>query len=520
MALDREKNSSSVVRLRPAKASDAQQVFAWRNDPWLSALGTTGRPVSWEEHGHWFQETIAGHRRRMFIILHNDLPIGQVRFDRVDNYTCEVSIYLAQEYTGRGLGVMALREACEWALSSWGVDRILARVRSNNLPSLSAFRKAGFSDSSESMDSSRQHHVELQLTQPIRVPHNRLTFGNEETQAVASVVSGGHWAAGPRLNELESVLAERAHVAYCVGTGSGLAALRLALKGLGVAPGDEVIVPAYSCVALANATLALGAKVVPVDIRTFDWNLDPASAREAITTHTRATVLVNTFGAPAPIEALKDLGIPLVEDCAHGFGLKIGDTVLGSRGEAAVLSLHATKLIGGGEGGAVLTSRRDLAEFVRSWRDYTDQCPDGTRLNDKMNDLEAALAICQLRRLDAMLAARERAALLYNESLTPLAQSTGAFRLPDPSKRRVWYRYVLEMASSSAFEVTRGLRKYGVRAESPVTDWRPIGTPPCPVADHAYERLVSLPLFPTLALEEQEIVCNALAAVIKGARHA
>lgn len=347
------------------------------------------------------------------------------------------------------------------------------------------------------------------------VPHNRLTFGPEELRAVADVVCSGHWAAGPRLAELERAFAEHARVTWAVGVGSGLAALRLALKGLGVGPGDEVIVPAYSCVALANAPLALVATPVPVDVRDLDWNLDPRAARRALTPRTRAVISVNTFGAPAPVEELRDLNVPIVEDCAHGFALDPAGRPVADRSDAAVLSLRATKLIGGGEGGAVLTNRRELADFVRAWRDYADHSPDPTRLNDNMTDLEAALALCQLRRLSAALAARSRLAQRYHACLAREAERTGAFRVPPPSASRVWYRYVVEVTAVPAATVVERLHRRGIRAERPVTDWRPPGAPTAPLADCAYQRLVSLPLYPALEPHEQAAVCAAFTAVLR-----
>lgn len=503
------------LKLRPATIGDAKLVFAWRNDPWIVARGTTGQTVSWEEHYTWFKEVVAGHNRQMFIVLYQGKPIGQVRFDRVDDDACEISIYLIREYTGRGLGVSALKLACEAIFDSWDISLILAFIRDDNASSVSAFRKAGFSPADGDTVYIRQDHIELRITRPVRVPHNRLTFGEEEVQAVADVVSSGQWSAGPRQSELEHRLAEHAQVAHAVCVSSGLSALRLTLKGLGLGPEDEVIVPAYSCVALANAAMALGAEPVTVDVRDCDWNLDPLAARAAITPRTRAIVLVNTFGAPAPIKDLRHLEIPLIEDCAHGFGLDIGGEKLGGRGDAAILSLYATKLMGAGGGGAILTNNRDLAEFVCAWRDYSDQPPDSTRLNNNMNDLEAALALCQLDRLDTMLIDREQVAQHYQEYLAPIAESTRAFRMTQASRDRVWYRYVIEMRSVSALFAIKKLKECGVHAERPVTDWRTSDDPECPIADRAYESLVSLPMFPTLSHDEQIFVCDKLRAVAR-----
>jgi perosamine synthetase len=352
---------------------------------------------------------------------------------------------------------------------------------------------------------------------PAAVPHNRLTFGEGEARAAAEAVASGWWTLGPRVSALEAGLARRAGVAHAVAVGSGLAALRLALKSLGVGGGDEVVVPAYSCVALANAVLALGAAPVAADVEDGAWNLAPAAAAAARTPRTRAIVAVNTFGAPADCLRLGGLGLPVIEDCAHGFGLRVGDGVLGARGDLAVLSLHATKLLGAGEGGAILTDQPGPAGRARDWRDYDGQRPDGTRLNDKPSDIHAAVALCQLERLDAMLEARAVRARAYHARLAALARRTGACRLPDPSAARVWYRYAIEVTDRPATVVVAALRRLGIGADHPVRDWREPGGAPAPVADRAFARLVSLPLYPTLTEAEQARVCEAVESVLGSA---
>jgi dTDP-4-amino-4,6-dideoxygalactose transaminase len=355
------------------------------------------------------------------------------------------------------------------------------------------------------------------------VPHNRLTFGSRESAAVRRVIDSGYWASGKRAVQLEGKLARAAGVAHGVTVGSGLAALRLALLGLGVRRGDEVIVPAYCCVALANAVLAVGARPVICDIERPTWNLDPVAARKCLTKKTRAVIAVHAFGAPAPIDELTFPRVPVIEDCAHAFGVRLGNATLGSQGHAAVLSFYATKLIGAGEGGAVLTDDQTLADFVRDWRDYADKTPDKTRLNDKMTDVEAALALCQLRRLGSMIAVRRRNAERYGDLLaTPQAES-GAFQVPQMRDERVWYRYVIEIHGGRLPEIIAALRKQGVHADMPVEPWFDVdaaaGT--CPNATYAFRHLLSLPLYPTLTMTEQRRVVAVFTEAIRGLkRHA
>ncbi|HEY3998377.1 MAG TPA: DegT/DnrJ/EryC1/StrS family aminotransferase, partial [Candidatus Xenobia bacterium] len=138
------------------------------------------------------------------------------------------------------------------------------------------------------------------------VVHNRVRAHPEDAEAVARVVRSGQWAQGPQVAELERRLALMAGVRHAVCVGSGVAALRLSLLGLGVGPGDEVVMPGYCCVALPNAVLSVGAVPRRVDVGRGSWNLEGAVAGQA-------AIVVDTFGRPARV----DFGVPVIEDCSH-----------------------------------------------------------------------------------------------------------------------------------------------------------------------------------------------------------
>lgn len=504
-----------MVLLRLATINDAQLVFEWRNDPWIVNLGLSKKEVLWEEHYEWFKNSLKNQRRKIFIIEYENILIGQVRFEKKSVDQAEISIYLIKKYTGYGLGVVAIKKGCQEIFSLWEINKIVAEIRSNNHSSLSAFKKAGFYSSFSQQDyfCDEDKTVKLFLSRFQPIPHNRLTFGEEEVRAVSKVIFSGYWSGGPQLAQLEKELIQRTQVSHAVGVASGLGALRLGLKSLGIGTEDEVIIPAYSCVALANAVLSLGAIPVPVDVRELDWNIDPQCAHKVLSSKTKALIAVNTFGSPAPIEELRQLQIPIIEDCSHGLGLEIKGKQLGNRSDVAIVSFYATKLIGGGEGGAVLTNQSHLAEFIRCWRDYTDQSPNPMRLNDKMNDLEAALALCQLQRLNSMVSAREVVANRYNQRLKVIEKTTGKLRLPIFTCHRIWYRYVVKVISAKM--VIKKLKQMDIYAEYPITDWRRTNNPSCPVADCAFQELVSLPIYPTLRLDEQERVCRALITIMQ-----
>lgn len=136
----------ALISLRPAAMNDRDMVFRWRNDPFVVAHGSFHRGVEWEEHQTWFEKTILGDRRRMFIVLDQGNPIGQIRFDLKDQMECVVSVYLLQAFTGRGWGVQAIRMGCAAIFDVWDVDRVIACVRLDNRAGRSAFLKSGFEE--------------------------------------------------------------------------------------------------------------------------------------------------------------------------------------------------------------------------------------------------------------------------------------------------------------------------------------------------------------------------------------
>jgi perosamine synthetase len=252
---------------------------------------------------------------------------------------------------------------------------------------------------------------------------------------------------------------------------------------------------------------------VPVDVVPGSWNLDAEQALELITPATAAVIVVHTFGIPAAREPFRDVAVPVVEDCAHCIGIPdASGRPVGAGATVAITSLHATKLIGAGEGGAVMTDDHTLAAQILNERDYADQPPDPRRLNDQMTDLEAAVGIVQATRLPAMLQKRADLASSYREFLTPLVRASDSFRLPDDSEPRVWYRYAIEMLSMTAQEMCERMAEHGICAVPPVQDWR--ADRGHPVADRAYDQVVSLPLYPAMTPTEQEKVVEALTHAI------
>ena len=340
------------------------------------------------------------------------------------------------------------------------------------------------------------------------IPHNRLFHGSEELKAIAGVIRSGQWAAGPKLSELEGRMASVAGRTHAVGVSSGVAALRLSLLALGVGRGTAVAVPAYSCVALPNAVLACGGEVVPVDVQDGTWNICPRALNVAMSRHRniRAVVAVHTFGAPSQIDDLMATGLPVIEDCSHAFGMG----TLGGVGSMAILSLYASKLLGAGEGGMVITSDAALADRVRAERDYSDKSPSAMRLNEKMTDMEATLALCQLDRLAEVILRRDKLERRYTAAFKPLLD-VGVCDLPINMSNRIWYRYAVKVKKPD--QVIDSMASYGIIVARPVEDWGG-AIDSTPAAREAYAHLVSLPLYPSLTIREQDRVISVFKSVL------
>jgi dTDP-4-amino-4,6-dideoxygalactose transaminase len=297
-----------------------------------------------------------------------------------------------------------------------------------------------------------------------------------------------------------------------VAVSSGTAALHLALLGLGIGRGDEVILPSYVCVAPLHAVEYVGATPRLADIEPTSFNIEPSDVRRRITRHTRAIIVPHLFGLPADLDELLHLGIPIIEDCAQATGARYQNRPVGTFGALSILSFYATKLFTTGEGGMVIGPDRRLLARIRDLRDYDERRQHKTRFNYKLTDFQAALGRSQLRRLPTMLARRSALAERYRRHWAALP-----IRVPAADGRRThaYHRFVISCPTAAA-RVARRLSAMGVTARLPI--FRPIhrtlGLEGFPGTDHAFRHALSLPLYPTLTAREAEVVMGALIRAI------
>lgn len=258
--------------------------------------------------------------------------------------------------------------------------------------------------------------------------------GDEEWQAVRDSFESGWLAQGPRISEFEKAFANMHKVENALAVSSGTTALHVILAAMGIGPGDEVIVPSFTWIATANAVMYCGARPVFADICRDTFNIDPDSVKELISDKTRAIVVVHQFGNCADMDALFEVAgdIQIVEDAACAAGSTYKGRMAGSMGLAAAFSFHPRKSITTGEGGMVTTSDAGLAEKVIMLRNHgatlsADQRHNGDRpyllpdfdelgFNYRMTDIQGAIGIVQLRKLNVFIEERNRMAHFYKES--------------------------------------------------------------------------------------------------------
>jgi dTDP-3-amino-3,4,6-trideoxy-alpha-D-glucose transaminase len=348
-------------------------------------------------------------------------------------------------------------------------------------------------------------------------------LGAELESAVTRVVASGRYLLGPELERFEQEFAEYCGTRYCVGVGSGLSAIELALRAAGIGPGDEVIVPAYTWIATWLAVSRTGARPVGVDVEAETYNIDPSLIAAAISERTAAIVPVHLRGEPADMDAIDEIarahGLAVIEDAAQAHGARHRGRRVGGLGVAGAFSFYPSKNLGTyGDGGVVTTDDEELAAQVRLLRNYGMKNRyeiEATGVNSRLAEIQAAVLRVKLPRLDAWNAARQRLAAVYRGGLAgrdPIVlPETSAWADP------VWHLFVINHPERD--RCARALREAGVETLvhypllphlSPPYRDPAQGPGTFPVAEGLATTTLSLPMFPQLESDQCEKVAEAL----------
>lgn len=367
----------------------------------------------------------------------------------------------------------------------------------------------------------------------MQTPPRRSTFlsfqppalGEEEIALVAETLRSGWLTTGPRTAELERRTAKLTGARRAIAVSSGTAAMQLALVALGVGPGDEVVTTPITWPATANVIVHAGARPVFVDVCEESLNIDPEAVAQALTPRTKAILPVDLAGQPCELGPLLALGLPVVEDAAHAIGAAYRGRPVGSLAHATCFSLYATKNVAAGEGGLVTTDDEQLAARIDELRlmrrghgSLYDVRVAGFKAN--LSDVLAAIALCQLDKLELHAQIRRDHVALYDAAVAELDGIEPLAR--DPRDSHALHLYVVridpERAGASRDRYQQALAEENIGSS---VHFLPVhrlsyyrerfpDQPPLPVAERAGAQVLSLPLSPA---HSQQDVCDAIEAL-------
>jgi dTDP-4-amino-4,6-dideoxygalactose transaminase len=360
----------------------------------------------------------------------------------------------------------------------------------------------------------------------------RASLGPALEDACIRALRRGDYVLGEDVTTFEQEWAAYCGVRHAIGVDSGTTALELALRAMGIGPGDEVITAANTFVATAFAISQVGATPVLVDIDPATQLIDPARIPYAITSRTAAIMPVHLYGQPADMDAIQEIarkhGLRVIEDACQAHGAREGERRAGALGDAAAFSFYPAKNLGAqGDGGMIVTDDDDVAEQARLLRNYGQRVKYRSEIvasNHRLDTLQAAMLRVKLPHLDAWNAARRGHAARYHEALTGVPVIRPVTRA---SVEHVWHLYVVRVPDRDA--IRERLAAMGI--ETGVHYPIPIHQQPAyaglghqvgdfPVTERCAEEILSLPIYPELPTEAPQLVADALAGCLEPAGEA
>jgi perosamine synthetase len=348
-------------------------------------------------------------------------------------------------------------------------------------------------------------------------------MGEEEVQAVREVLESGVLTNGPRTALFERRFAERHQTEHAVAFSNGTVALAAMYLSLGIGPGDEVVVPSMTFISSATSVLHVGASPVFADVDHATFNLDADDVKRRITPSTKAVLAVHYAGQPADMDALRvvcaEAGVALLEDAAQAVGAHYKGRSAGSLGTMAMFSFTPTKNITTGEGGVVTTDREDLAAHLRLLRNHGQSAlyrHEVLGWNWRMTELQAALGVVQLGRLDDILRRKRRNAEWMSARLAGVPGVTPPF--VDPVAEPVHMLYTC-LIDADRDRVLEGMLRAGIEARLyfPPAHLQPVFGSlgrHLPVTEHLAEHMLSLPMHSRLRRDELEEIADTIERLV------
>src|SRR5580704_8289397 len=372
----------------------------------------------------------------------------------------------------------------------------------------------------------------------MRIPLSAPDVTERDIDAVTEVLRTSSLSSGPKVREFERAIARYVNTSDAVAVNSGTSGLHLCIRALGISEGDEVLVPSFTFIAVANAVRYERATPVFVDIDPQTLNLDPSLLEQAITARTRAIIVVHTFGCPAELSSILQIarrhGLFVIEDACEAIGAEYEGQKVGALADVGVFAFYPNKQITTGEGGAVATNHLEVARKVRmlrnQGRDDSTEWFQHTDLgyNYRVSDINCALGIEQLKRIDSILDRRESIAREYSDILGSVPDLvTPAMALP---RRKIsWFVYVVRLTrrfdEAHRDWIVNEMKSRGIglgRYFAPI-HLQPIyqvsgsGKTALPVTEFQASRSLALPFFNRIREEEIKEVCQTLVELLRRA---
>lgn len=363
----------------------------------------------------------------------------------------------------------------------------------------------------------------------MKIPFLDLNAGYKELEkefndAYHRVMNSGWYVLGDEVLAFEKEFSEYCQVEHCVTVGNGLDALTLILKGVGIGEGDEVIVPGNTFIATWLAVTGVGAVPVPVEPGYTTYNIDPHLVENAVTERTKAIIPVHLFGAPADMGALKTIAdkynLKIVEDAAQAHGAKYKGKRVGGLGDAAAFSFYPGKNLGAfGDGGAITTNDLELANYLRSLRNYgsSEKYRHNIQgVNSRLDELQAAMLRVKLHKLDEWNQSRKKLAEFYNNNLV---DSGVELKLPliDKENESAWHLYVISVSNREDMLNKLSSNNIASMVHYPI--------PPhlqkayshlnykegsFPISEEISKKILSLPIYPQMPLSHAKSIVNVI----------
>jgi UDP-4-amino-4,6-dideoxy-N-acetyl-beta-L-altrosamine N-acetyltransferase len=551
------------TKIVPFEEAHLETVLRWVNDPEITELIGTVKPISRIEHRAWYESLQKDPSRLYLVIEDGTRAIGMIGLAGIESTyrNAELFIYLGEkESWGQGHGRRAAHLLMSMAFDTLGLHRLFAHVFEYNRTALAFFESLGFRREGMLREAVFKRggyfgkHVLGLLAREFRsgseqgnsanpfLPFALPDISEAEIDAVVDSLRSGWITTGPKVKEFEQRFAEAVGAKHAVALNSCTAALHLALEAIGIGPDDEVIVPALTFAATAEVVRYLGARPVLVDSLPSDHNLDPTAVEAAVTPKTKALIPVHFGGKACDLRTIHAIAgkhdLKVIEDAAHAFPAFHEGRAIGSQSDIVCFSFYATKTITTAEGGMAVTGNEAWADRMRvmalhgiskdAWKRYTAQgnwyyeiVAPGFKYN--MTDLAAAMGLVQLDRARKLLDRRRAIVRAYTAAFADL--DTVEPTEPGDFDAHAWHLFVIRLRPGAPVERDLAIELLKERGIGASVHFIPLHLHPYyretygyspddfPVAHDLYRRSISLPLYSRMTDADVERVIDAVRSI-------